>query len=190
MTNVHGGAAVDTRRAPVRVHATIRPGAVGWTLVGVAAGSIVAVWALLGLRLVWLQTGSMAPVFPQDSVLIAMPVVAESVSPGDVVSVVRTDGSLVTHRVVDVRPIDGGASLELKGDDNDAPDTSRYVVTHVGLVIAGIPFGGQFVRWASTPGAIQVVFVLLALAAMWALWPRTTRRPRAQRARHRAEGNG
>lgn len=148
-----------------------------------AAGAIVLLASLAplaGMRLVRLETGSMAPGLPAGSVLLARDVAATEVGPGDIVTVMRSDGSPVTHRVVEAAPAGDGARLVLRGDANDTPDPSPYLVTRVGLVVGGIPFGGQLADAARAPWATPVLAIGVSLLVLWAWWPE--RRTPAHRA--------
>lgn len=153
------------------------------TAVAGVAGAVVLLAALaplVGLHLVQLQTGSMSPGFPAGSVLLERTIDAADVTPGDIVTVVRADGSPVTHRVVTVDAAGAGASLVLRGDANDLNDPQPYLATRVGLVIGGLPWGGSLIELARAPGAIPVLAVVASLLVLWAWWP--TRRVPAHRA--------
>ncbi len=139
-----------------------------------AAGAIVLLASLAplaGMRLVRLETGSMAPGFPAGSVLLARDVPAVEAAPGDIVTVMRSDGSPVTHRVVETAPAGDGARLILKGDANDQVDPAPYLATRVGLVLGGIPFGGQLLEAARAPFATPLLAVVVSLLVLWAWWP-------------------
>lgn len=124
-----------------------------------------------GLGIVRLATGSMAPAHPADSLLIVRDVDADSVVPGDVVTVTR-DGSVpITHRVVSAEPRPGGVELTLRGDANDTADPQPYRVQRVGLVLAGIPFGGAALAALQSPLGLGAATVAVALLVLWAWWP-------------------
>lgn len=140
-----------------------------------AAGLVVLGAALApaaGFAVVRLETGSMAPVYPQDSLLLVRDTAAEELEPGDVVTVTRAGRAPVTHRVVSAAEAGGGTRLELQGDANATPDPEPYLVQRVGLVVGGIPFGGQAVDAArSLPGVLGLSLLASVLVA-WAWWPR------------------
>ena len=136
---------------------------VGAVLVGVLG---------FGLGVVRLATGSMSPAHPADSLLIVRDVDARSVVPGDVVTVTR-DGSVpITHRVVDSRVRPGGVELTLRGDANGTVDPQPYRVQRVGLVLAGVPFGGTALAALQSPLGLGAATVAVALLVLWAWWPR------------------
>jgi signal peptidase len=125
-----------------------------------------------GLGVVRLATGSMSPAYPADAVLIVRDVEALSVAPGDVVTVTR-DGSVpITHRVVSTEQRPGGVELVLRGDANATVDPQPYQVQRVGLVLAGIPFGGSALAAVQSPVGLAVATIAVALLVLWAWWPR------------------
>ncbi|MCS0500740.1 signal peptidase I [Protaetiibacter mangrovi] len=132
---------------------------------------LAALAPLVGLRLVVLETGSMSPDHPAGSVLLDRDVAATEVGPGDIVTVTRPDGTPVTHRVVTVSRAGAGAALVLQGDANGQPDATPYLVTRVGLVVGGLPWGGALFALASSPGAVPVLAAAVSLLVLWAWWP-------------------
>lgn len=126
---------------------------------------------LAGLQPVRLATGSMTPTFPAGSLVLVRDVPADSVHIGDVITIIRSDGSPVTHRVVEIDPIKGGASIRMRGDGNDFDDPAPYIATRVGLVIAGVPALGYFFVLAEHPLFVPVAATIVALLALWTWWP-------------------
>jgi signal peptidase len=147
---------------------------IGTVLVTILLGFIAVV--VYGYSLVRLATGSMSPAYPADSVLIVRDVPAASVAVGDVVTVTR-DGTIpITHRVVSVDPRGGDwADLVLRGDANTADDPDPYRVQRVGLVVAGVPFGGSALVGLQSPLGLGIATVVVALLMLWAWWPRRER---------------
>jgi signal peptidase I len=127
---------------------------------------------LIGFQVVRLATGSMSPLYPPDSLLLAHGIPATEARVGEIVMVQRVGELPVTHRVVAVTPHGGAAELRLKGDANPAEDPEPYDVTHVQLVVAGIPWGGQIVEAARSPFALGGITVAASLIVLWAWWPR------------------
>ena len=116
---------------------------------------------------------SMEPAIPIGSVVIATPVRADQLAPGDIVSVRVGDKQAVfTHRIVRLVDRQGGTWLETKGDANDEPDPSIIPATSViGRVAATVPYAGYAVWLSSTvPGLVFVVaMAVLVLAGAWLL---------------------
>jgi signal peptidase len=144
---------------------------------GIATIVVVILVGVLGfgLGVVRLATGSMTPAYPADSVLIVRDVDAAGVAPGDVVTVTRDGAVPITHRVVSADPRPGGVELVLRGDANATVDPQPYRVQRVGLVVAGIPFGGSVLAAVQSPVGFAVATIGVALLVLWAWWPR--RRP-------------
>lgn len=136
---------------------------------GALAVLALLVAVLLGLRPAVVVTGSMAPEIPTGALVVSRPVPADSVQPGDVVTVQRhRGGGLVTHRVVSVAASaeqPGVTSLELKGDANVYADPLPYLGTEVQHVVLSLPGVGAGVLWLQD----HLFLVVLALLAATAL---------------------
>lgn len=170
-----GAVALARRWARIAHSAVIAlAGAVG-VLVLLAAAA-----PLAGFQLVRLATGSMSPDLPAGSLLLAQDVDARQIRPGDIVTVMRADGTPVTHRAVEVAPAGVGTRLVLKGDANDQVDPAPYLATRVGRVVAGVPFGGAVFDLLGGRLVTPVLAVLAGLLVVWAWWPE--RRTPAHRA--------
>lgn len=177
------------------------------TLTGIA-GALVIAWTLLsrivGLSLVVLMTGSMAPTLPTGSAAVTLDgVPAADLRPGDVVKVPRPGHDLpVTHRIVSVGPVTGeverlsagvdpadpaARQLVLQGDANDSVDPSPYVVTEADRVLGGAPFLGYANRLLHTPIVVAGLGGALVLLLVGTSWPSGDRRGRPRGARRSAD---
>lgn len=166
------------------------------TLTGIA-GALVIAWTLLsrilGLSLVVLMTGSMAPTLPTGSAAVTLDgVPAADLRPGDVVKVPRPGYDLpVTHRIVSVGPVTGevdqvspgvdpadpaARQLVLQGDANDTVDPAPYVVTEADRVLGGAPYLGYANRLLHTPLVIAGLVGALVLLLVGTSWPTGARR--------------
>jgi len=143
---------------------------------------LVALAPLAGWHVVRLATGSMAPSLPADSLLLVRDVDARELEVGQVATVAQPGQLPVTHRVLSVRSEGGSAVLELKGDANAMPDPQPYRVATAGLVVGGLPWGGQVVEAVRAPWVAGVLTVLVAALVVRAWWPRGARRPAHRRA--------
>jgi signal peptidase I len=180
-SNNHLDAALRIRSVEQRTQSKTR----GWFkrslifvagLLGVIA-ILVTIAPFFGWTVVRLATGSMAPSFPTDSLLVTRTVPASRVVVGDIVMVQRPGELPITHRVVAATALTSGdARLTLKGDDNRTPDAQPYFVRSVGLVVAGVPWGGGvFAALRSTAGLAGLT-LFATLIVLWAWWP-TSERP-------------
>ncbi len=113
------------------------------------------------------RSGSMEPSIPTGSLALARETSAVEVQVGDVVSVLRSDGSRIAHRVDRVDFAEGEtAVLILKGDANSTPDADQYILSSVDRVVAHVPYAGYAASWLSTPFA-WVVGGLAAAALLY-----------------------
>jgi signal peptidase len=170
------------------------------TLTGIA-GALVIAWTIasrvLGLSLVVLMTGSMAPTLPTGSAAVTLDdVPAAELRVGDVVKVPRPGYDLpVTHRIVSVGPVTGeveelsagvdpadaaARQLVLQGDANQTTDPSPYVVTAADRVVAGAPLLGYANRLLHTPLVLAGLAGALLLLIVGTSWPSSP--PRGDRA--------
>ena len=123
--------------------------------------SIAMVW-LFGWRLYSIQTGSMEPSYPVGMMIFVEPVGCEQLESGDVVTFVKSDNTVVTHRIVD---IDRETQLiTTKGDNNNAPDGSPVSYKNViGRVKFGVPKVGYFVLLLNTTFGKWMIGLALVL---------------------------
>lgn len=120
---------------------------------GAVLGTVCLLFAaaalIFGLTPLIFASGSMGPSIPTGSLGLAVPVRVADLVPGDVVSVVNSEGTRITHRVVENRQ-DG---LILKGDANPVADLQPYVTENADKLVFSVPFLGHVVSWLSTPWA-------------------------------------
>jgi signal peptidase I len=190
----HPDAAIRIRSVEQRTQpgarAKIKRGLIWFAaLLGVIA-IVVTIAPFFGWTLVRLATGSMAPTFPTDSLLVTHSVPASGVKAGDIVMVQRVGELPITHRVIAAAaaPL-GETRLILKGDDNRTADARAYLVRSVGLVEAGVPWGGAiFAALRSTVG-MAALTVFATLVVLWAWWPASIG-PRDERSDERVRAEG
>ncbi|KQS97306.1 signal peptidase I [Cellulomonas sp. Leaf395] len=167
-------------------------------IVGDSLLTVAAVIGVLGLALfVGAQTGkvhtlvviseSMVPLYQVDDVILARAVPASTLEVGEVASLPRGDGVVVTHRVVSIAPSPAGApgtmAIEMKGDANTAEDARPYEVQTALVPMVTVPGAGQVIRLANEPTvAIPVVITVLALVGIGLLSgsPRKNEEPAAE----------
>lgn len=146
-----------------------------------AAGGVVCLLAAAsGLALdvtpLVVRSGSMSPEIPVGALALARSVPAGDVTEGEVVSVVRPDGTRVTHRVVQVSPVRGDMRrLTLQGDANEAPDADPVVAARVDRVIASLPGAGRLLELLGSSAAVFVAGLAGGVALLWAFGPPTER---------------
>lgn len=121
-----------------------------------------------GMRLVIFSTGSMAPAIPAGSLALTVPVAAEDIGVGDVITAERAgDRRLVTHRVVSVREGPGLWLVTMRGDANNADDGTPYDVTEgAQRLVAAMPGVGDVVASVRMPWVLVAVLALLLVLAI------------------------
>lgn len=148
-------------------------------LLGVAT----VVWLLgswiFGWSLIVLTTGSMAPSMPAGSAAVAVPIAANEIAVGDVLTLPQEGRALpVTHRVVAVEELPGSPDtrvIEMRGDDNPVNDPEPYVVKQAQRTVFTVPYLGRVATVLSAPVVMGAVTIVVAGFVVWALWPRPGR---------------
>lgn len=127
----------------------------------------------------WVPTavasGSMAPRIAAGDVVVAMPVPAADVEPGQVLLVEDPDrpGALLLHRLA---AVEDDGSLRLRGDANATPDASTVRPEAVrGVGVLRVPLVGLPATWQGGErlvGALLTTLAVLGLLALTRLGPR------------------
>ncbi|ALV42643.1 hypothetical protein AU252_17020 [Pseudarthrobacter sulfonivorans] len=116
---------------------------------------LVALAAVLtGAKPLLFRSGSMAPAIPTGALGISVPVDANTIRIGDVISVENAAGVRITHRVVSAEISGDTATVSLKGDANSIPDAEPYVLRVADRVVAHAPLIGYAVAWLSSSAAV------------------------------------
>ena len=131
-----------------------------------------ALTLLFGIKPLIFASGSMGPGIPTGALGLAIATPAAEVVPGQVVSVVTSDGTRVTHRVVSKSP-DGG--LILKGDANAVADLQPYKVQTVDRLLFSVPVLGFVASALGQPWVYFLGGLLCAVLVYVAFLRRDTR---------------
>jgi signal peptidase len=114
--------------------------------------------------------GSMEPAIPRGSLISPTRVSDSSLSAGTIVTVVASNGVLVTHRINRVLDLAEGRFLELRGDANSGADPALVPASSViGRVDWHVPGLGYLAGLLGTPLGMLSVLALL-LSGICALW--------------------
>lgn len=111
---------------------------------------------LLGAKPLVFRSGSMAPAINTGALAVSLPVEAEEIRTGDIVSVENAAGVRITHRVVTSEVANGTATLTLRGDANAVVDPEPYVLQRADRVVFSVPLLGYGVAWLSSSAAVFV----------------------------------
>ena len=149
------------------------------TTVLVVAVVLLAI-ALAGVRLFGLQvytvlSGSMEPAYPVGALLYDKKVDPAQLRPGDVITFMLDEETIVTHRIVEVVPDEGDPSVirfRTKGDANAAEDGSLVHYKNVlGTPVFTIPKLGYFANFVQQPPGLYVAIAFGAVLVLLAFLP-------------------
>ena len=149
------------------------------TTVLVVAVVLLAI-ALAGVRLFGLQvytvlSGSMEPAYPVGALLYDKKVDPAQLRPGDVITFMLDEETIVTHRIVEVVPDEEDPSVirfRTKGDANAAEDGSLVHYKNVlGTPVFTIPKLGYFANFVQQPPGPYVAIAFGAVLVLLAFLP-------------------
>lgn len=124
---------------------------------------------IMGYTALRITTGSMAPTYGIDTMVIVKDTKASEIQEGDVISFYSTDpsldGAVNTHRVVEVHEENGARTFVTKGDKNNVVDAydveEKYLI---GKVVYASKLLGKLSRLVSNPIVfLPVILIPLAI---------------------------
>ena len=145
----------------------------------VAAVVLLAI-ALVGVRLFGLQvytvlSGSMEPAYHVGALLYDKKVDPAQLRPGDVITFMLDEETIVTHRIVEVVPDEEDPSVirfRTKGDANAAEDGSLVHYKNVlGTPVFAIPKLGYFANFVQQPPGLYVAIAFGTVLVLLAFLP-------------------
>lgn len=124
--------------------------------------------SVAGYTVLRVTTGSMAPTYEVDTLLLVKKTDPERIQEGDVISFYSSDpaldGAVNTHRVVAVRKDGDHITYATKGDANNQQDSYEAFDTYlIGKVVGSSLLLGKIARLTSNP-LIFVPIILVPLA--------------------------
>ena len=149
------------------------------TTVLVVAVVLLAI-ALAGVRLFGLQvytvlSGSMEPAYHVGALLYDKKVDPAQLRPGDVITFMLDEETIVTHRIVEVVPDEEDPSVirfRTKGDANATEDGSLVHYKNVlGTPVFTIPKLGYFANFVQQPPGLYVAIAFGAVLVLLAFLP-------------------
>ncbi len=109
------------------------------------------------------QSGSMAPAIKMGSIVVVKP--AEDYKIGDVITFgpcTKTKAP-TTHRIYDIKVVEGKPYYITKGDANNAPDQREISKREViGKVLFSVPYLGFAVDFAKKPLGFALIIIIPA----------------------------
>lgn len=135
-----------------------------FTTIVVSIAAILVVCQAMDIQLFSVESNSMAPLYPVDSLVFVKETPPENIQENDVISFVfNEDGMIVTHRVVAIN--EEKQTFKTKGDNNDVEDPFPVLFGNViGKVMFGIPKAGAVVRvFAAEENRKYIIAAILVL---------------------------
>ena len=133
-------------------------------IVAVALLLIVSIFPITGnYKVMTVISGSMAPAIKMGSVVIVKP--ASDYKIGDVITFgpYSKTKAPTSHRIYDIKVVDGQPVYITKGDVNNAPDARELQKRDiVGKVLFSVPFVGYAVDFAKKPMGFALIIVVPA----------------------------
>lgn len=144
----------------------------------VAFALLMCVPRLMGIRPFAILSGSMEPNYPVGSLVFSKPTDASALQPGDPITFMADEDTIVTHRIIEVVPDPEDASVlrfKTQGDANDTADGSLvHYKNVVGKVLFHVPFLGYLSSQIMEPPglyiALIVVVMFVALSMLFDHW--------------------
>ena len=130
----------------------------------VAVLLIISAFPITGnFKVMVVQSGSMAPAIKMGSVVAVKP--AEDYKIGDIITFgpySRTK-SPTTHRIYDIKVVNGQPRYITKGDANNAPDQREISKRDIlGKVLFSVPYLGYAVAFAKKPAGFALIIIIPA----------------------------
>ena len=125
---------------------------------------------IMGYTALRITTGSMAPTYDVDTLVIVKDTKASEIKKGDVISFYSADpsldGAVNTHRVVEVREENGQRIFVTKGDSNNVVDAYNVEEKYlIGKVVYASKILGKLSRLISNP-IVFLPVILIPLAVI------------------------
>ncbi|WP_066298282.1 signal peptidase I SipW [Bacillus sp. FJAT-29937] len=121
---------------------------------------------VFGYQMKNVLSGSMEPTFKTGSIIAVKPVEdPASIKEKDVITFIVEDGSMVTHRVMEVMQNGEHTMFKTKGDNNEDMDTQPVLAQNVQAVYTGftIPYLGYFIDFAKSSKGTAMLLIIPGL---------------------------
>jgi signal peptidase I len=134
------------------------------SIIIIAGLLIISAFPITGnIKFMVVQSGSMEPAIKMGGIVMVKPV--EDYKIGDVVSfgeITRTK-SPTTHRIYDIKVVEGEVSYITKGDANNTPDMREIPKREIiGKVLFFVPYLGFAVEFAKKPIGFALIILIPA----------------------------
>lgn len=122
---------------------------VRWYVAAAVVIAVAACWVLFGLRLVVMDSDAMSQTVSRGTLMVTHRVAADSLEPGDIVSIDLPSGDVATRRVEAVDVTGQTPRVSVSADGNS--DQMSFMTDEVAVALVSIPaLGGILVGWGLT----------------------------------------
>lgn len=121
-----------------------------------------------GIKTLTVLSGSMEPAIHTGSVVVIMP--ANDYKAGDIITFgeISKTKTPTTHRIKDIKIVDGNPVYITKGDANNSEDNAEVLATSVkGKVLFSIPYLGYVLNFMRQPIGFALVIIVPATLIIW-----------------------
>lgn len=118
---------------------------------------------IMGVQIKTVLSGSMEPTFKTGSIIAIKPVEdTTTLLENDVITFLREDSSIVTHRVIQVIKSGDNTMYQTKGDNNEAIDGQYVLAGNVIGKYTGftIPFLGYFIEFTRSNKGTAILLII------------------------------
>lgn len=139
--------------------------------VAVIIAVILIIVRVMGLQAFNVESASMTPAYPVNTLVVVKEVDAAQIAEGDVITyVLNSDGVLVTHRVIDVDK--ENQTFVTKGDANNTQDPNPVLWGNmVGKVVFSLPqLGAPIQALTAEENRTKVIIAIVVLGILSFSW--------------------
>ncbi|MFA6106618.1 MAG: signal peptidase I [Patescibacteria group bacterium] len=129
---------------------------------------VVSIFPITGnFKVMVVQSGSMEPAIHTGSIVVAKPIA--EYKKGDVITFGKTGvKDTVTHRIDEIKEVNGVKSYVTKGDANNAPDLGETAQSEIiGKVLFSVPYLGYAVDTAKKPFGFMLIIIVPAVIIIY-----------------------
>ena len=153
-----------------------------WNAVSTVLVAVIVLLAVLlvgtrvaGLKAYTVLSGSMEPTYHVGALVFVKPSDPLSVQPGDPITYLIAENTVVTHRVTEVLPDGDDPSVvrfRTKGDANDVEDgTLVHGNNLIGKPVFSVPLLGYAANYIQHPPGTYFAIAAAAVIVLLAFWP-------------------
>lgn len=121
---------------------------------------------IMGYQFKTVLSGSMEPTFLTGSVIAIEPTKDGSkYQKGDVITFKENETKIVTHRITDVKNVNGKVMYETKGDNNNGPDLKPVLAENVigKYQDITVPYVGYLLNYANSKAGAALLLIIPGL---------------------------